>query len=253
VRLARGPAAFAISLLAAFARAEEPESTQPTDPTSINVEIGSTAIVLPAPPGWVELTANRDAFRELIEAGIPADGRHLGTFGTVEVANDLDAARGMSEWATAFTIRAQEEKGVSASEFLAIRLATRHQWEEIIKGTQEYVDEEVRKSSERMQEKLGTDVELGIGELSTPGVFLDEPGAVGGLLTAASQTVVGDETTSFDMAMALIMLHVRSHVVVLSAYRDKASPSDFEAVKTVALRWMDAVRAANPEPAQPAM
>lgn len=247
-------AAIAASLWAAVAGVAAPaDPATQADPASITVDIGASRMELPGPPGWVELTTRREIIRKLFESGMPEDNRHLATFVTPEAAAGLDGGVDLPQWASATTVRALEQRDMTTAEFLQLRIAIRSQWTQIVEQVRRQVAEEQKRASERVEENLGIDVDLSVGALESLGVFLDEPGAIGALMTMQSGGTVAGEASTAEMAVAIMMLHLRSRLVVLSVYRVGATPEDLEAAKVAAMAWRDAVRAANTEALQPAM
>jgi hypothetical protein len=215
------------------------------DPRSVTVEVGGRAIVLPAPGEWVEITANREPIRRVVEAGMPKDNRHLATFTSTDEVARLEAGTDMTNWAVVQSLRAFEAIDVSVTQFGGLQSGMRADWKGIIEQAKGMIGSELEQASQRVGEQLNEKTDLAVDNIEPLELYLDEPGAIGLLMRMRAQVTVADQSSTKTVDMAIVMMPVNSRLISLYVYRNHETDADAEAAKSAAIAWKDAVRAAN--------
>lgn len=235
--------AFAVPAWGAAPAAAPVESA--SDPAAVTVDLGGRAIEVSGPADWVEITARRELVRKSVEASVPAGSRHLATFAPLDDVARVDRGEEMSQWASFLAVKPFDTLDMADADFRELQAVMRAQWETIFESARKRMGTELGKSSERITEEIDVAVDVSMDDFTTGGMFLDEPGAIGAIMILEGDMAVAGESTAMKIAMAMMFVHVRSRAVVASVYHDYRSDADLASLKSAAMAWKDAVRAAN--------
>ncbi len=214
---------------------------------SVTVSVGGESILIPAPPGFHEISQLSPETRKDFEKAVPPENRLLAAFvseddlGRIMKGELLNARRYLMVEAH----RELEHMTMTGSDFADMVAAVRRKKGAVSEETKTRVQ---RLTDQRTREVFGSDasaVQITAGEEVPLGVFVDKSDVIGYATISKSQVVVNGVKQDLVTTMGVCFVKVRSkylYVVVTSRYDE---PKDLEWLRATSSQWPDQIVAAN--------
>jgi hypothetical protein len=211
------------------------------------VAIGGTAVVIPVPWGYLEVSEWEPRIRTMAEAMTPADHRLLAVFTS---AADLEAiargdSQGLERYMLLQTERETEARAIGAVEFEARADAVRRRERVLLADVIERLGDGAERLSGTLSSQLAAEVDLEIGETSPLEIFLDTDRQFA-IATLTTYRVAGEgRAFEYPVLGATSMIRVADRLLLMYVYATYHSGDDFHWVRKLTEIWGRDILEAN--------
>jgi len=213
----------------------------------IVLQIGSQAVNVPIPWGYVEVSNLVPRIREMAQAMTPDTHELLAVFISGADLELLIEGRsvGLERYMLLQTARVEESTTVTATEFNAQRARIQAQQAPLLEEMQQRVGEPVGDVSQMVSQQLERAIDLQIGDSTPLGIFIDTERQMA--LATLTKYRVSAEGRAFDYLIvgATNFIHIADRVLLLYIYAIHNSHEDFEWVRKLSQLWVSEIFADN--------
>jgi hypothetical protein len=218
------------------------------------VTVGGQPLLIPPPAGFERLDgvdAKRDAIASEL---IAASNRMVIAFATPEAVAAIrrgepdETPRNFNMQVT----RSLENRAFTPAQFESYRADVEKDLENLDKKMNAALAKIHADASKSVSEKLRENVEFKIGESVPLGTFERTRDSLGFLVMFKSMTKIAEKETTGLRVVASLIVRVNDRVLYLYSASDRKSEADEVWVKSEALKWRDAIFAANSQTDAPA-
>ena len=211
---------------------------------AVEVDIGGTTIQLPAPKGFIEVTALHPPSREIAQAITPPNNRLLAIYlhqtdlDAINVGNDATWRRYMMVQ----TDRQTENFEISDADFIEFRA--------ILKNQQDVLLDKVKDQVDGYFESINTGADphskIKVGYLLPLGVFADENRRLASESLSKYRRGNQRDDEGFLVSGATNVLHVEKHIVFAYVYSSYDDENDRRWVRQASDQWSADILTQNP-------
>lgn len=218
----------------------------PAAALAIDIDIGGTMLVIPAPDGYAQVTDDMQPYADLAKRFVPPQNQQFAVFlakDDVALAADGEVPE-PSRFFYVQTARAIVDRLATIDDFKDMKQAMTSQNDQIAKEIEKKAPGVIREINDGIQQDYDVDLALSMSQvLPFPPHHESDRSLAFSMITKYGMTDLDGNPTTFEASITATFVHVKGKIVFLYAVGEKV---DLQWTREASQAWAAAVVAANP-------
>lgn len=210
------------------------------EPDILNVQIGNSFILIPAPQGFVNPAKEYPELNKLIQPAIHPEKRILAGF--IAKPDPRTVAAGgppsLDQFFTVESLKLSETTTVSLQSFEQVKLQMKTNYQKLVRLSKTMIDEIARNAMREAVTEDGKKISLLSGEPEPIGTFGDSAHSIGVTILNTYTTVAGDTSQTEMLVTSIMTTLIKGRYVYLQACSTFKTGADIHWTQQAAIEWL---------------